>query len=264
MPSSAGVLVAVESRLDALDRLTAPGTRRRLPDRTPAVGRARDVGPATTRRTGELLNSILVELYPERVDDLESATGSDEREEVRPEMPVAVLRRALEARYGWALDVEFERPETRALFLVPLRREGGAAARPPPRGARRGAGASPRDRTSGGGAPPGARASGSRNAGRAVSSSRAPGFRQIVRRIQSLDGSPFAEIRDNLLDRSCEPADLLRGKLAMLGASRFDPKSLLWTRVTFFQGAPLADELGGPEADDWAFPTLGAGAGGTV
>ena len=53
---------------------------------------------------------------------------------------------------------------------------------------------------------------------------------------------------------------MLRGKLAMLGASRFDPKSLLWTRVTFFQGAPLADELARPDADDWAFATTGAGS----
>ena len=88
-----------------------------------------------------------------------------------------------------------------------------------------------------------------------------PGFRQIVRRIQSLDGSPYAEIRDNLLDRGCEPVDMLRGKLSMLGASRFDPKSLLWTRVTFFQGAPLADELHDPGADDWAFATTGARTG---
>jgi hypothetical protein len=34
------------------------------------------------------------------------------------------------------------------------------------------------------------------------------------------------------------PIDLLRAKLAMFGATKFDPKSDLWTRITMYQGAP--------------------------
>ena len=66
--------------------------------------------------TGELLNSILVELYPDRVDDLETTAGSDEREEVRPGVPVEALRRLIEDRYGWALEVDFDRPDSRTFF----------------------------------------------------------------------------------------------------------------------------------------------------
>ena len=158
-------------------------------------------------------------------------------------MPVGALRMALEERYGWALDVDFERPEARALFWYH------SAEKEEPRlgfryeepGAERelrlgiGLQAAELHRALDHAPDP------TMPVGRFLLAN--PGFRQIVRRVQSLGGSPFAEIHDNLLDRGCEPVDLLRGKLAMFGASRFDPKSLLWTRVTFFQGAPLADEL---------------------
>ena len=50
-------------------------------------------------------------------------------------------------------------------------------------------------------------------------------------------------IEDNLLEESCRPINLLRCKLAMFGATKFDPKSDLWIRIALFQGAPLAKDL---------------------
>jgi hypothetical protein len=82
-----------------------------------------------------------------------------------------------------------------------------------------------------------------------------PEFRYIVNRVQVTSSHPYAEIRDNLIGETCRPIDLLRAKLAYFGASKFDPKSDLWTRVTMYQGAPLSDEL--DETDDWCFPSLG-------
>ena len=67
---------------------------------------------------------------------------------------------------------------------------------------------------------------------------------------------PYAEIRDNLIADTCLPIDMLRCKLAFFGASRFDPRSDRWTRITLCQGAPLADELGA-RADDWWLPVFG-------
>ena len=67
---------------------------------------------------------------------------------------------------------------------------------------------------------------------------------------------PYAEIHDNLLAADCLPVDLLRCKLSIFGAAKFDPKSDRWTRITLFQGAPSIDELHQPGADDWAFPYL--------
>jgi hypothetical protein len=85
---------------------------------------------------------------------------------------------------------------------------------------------------------------------------RHPEHRAAVRRVQSLDGAPYGEIRDNLIGRDCLPIDMLRCKLGFFGAAKFDPKSDRWTRITLCQGAPLRDELG--NADDWWLPTFDA------
>ena len=70
-----------------------------------------------------------------------------------------------------------------------------------------------------------------------------PQHRAAVRRVQTLARHPYAEIRDNLIGQDCLPIDMLRCKLAFFGASKFDPKSDRWTRITLAQGAPLHDEL---------------------
>ncbi|MEO0938741.1 MAG: hypothetical protein AAFY38_11360 [Pseudomonadota bacterium] len=54
---------------------------------------------------------------------------------------------------------------------------------------------------------------------------------------------PYSEIQDNLIAATCRPIDLLRAKLALFGATGFDPKSDLWTRITLAQGMPLAEEI---------------------
>lgn len=77
-----------------------------------------------------------------------------------------------------------------------------------------------------------------------------------VERIAVAQACPYSEIRDNLLGDDCLPIDMLRAKLSMFGASKFDPKSDLWTRVTLAQGAPLAEDLGTAQADDWWMPVL--------
>ena len=80
-----------------------------------------------------------------------------------------------------------------------------------------------------------------------------PQFRHIIRRIQNTALRPYAEVQDNLLGETMRPLDLLRFKLAFFGASKFDPKSDLWTRISMYQGAPMPDQLADVEHDDWAF-----------
>ena len=82
---------------------------------------------------------------------------------------------------------------------------------------------------------------------------RYPQSRFIVRRLQNTAHFPYAEIAGNLVGAECRPIDLLRCKLSFFGASKFDPRSDRWTRITMFQGAPSAAELSDPQADDWAF-----------
>ncbi|WP_281019760.1 MULTISPECIES: hypothetical protein [unclassified Minwuia] len=82
---------------------------------------------------------------------------------------------------------------------------------------------------------------------------RHPQHRHTVRRVQSIAGLDYAEVRDNLVADGVRPIDLLRFKLAFFGASKFDPKSDLWTRITLFQGAPQPDGLADADPDGWAF-----------
>ena len=83
-----------------------------------------------------------------------------------------------------------------------------------------------------------------------------PEFRGIIRRIQSLEKYPFAEIKDNILSKNTMPIDMLRFKLSFFGANRYDPKSDKWLRVSFFSGAPYISNLTEQNVDDWGFATM--------
>lgn len=62
-----------------------------------------------------------------------------------------------------------------------------------------------------------------------------PEQRYMARRAQIAEDYPFSEIRDNLNDQDMLPIDLMRCKLAFFGASRFDPRSDKWVRISLFQ-----------------------------
>ena len=83
-----------------------------------------------------------------------------------------------------------------------------------------------------------------------------PEHRHIIRRIQVVAKLPYAEIRDNTISADLRPIDLLRCKLSFFGASKFDPRSDRWLRITMFQGAPFPDELDNLDPDELAYPPL--------
>ena len=70
-----------------------------------------------------------------------------------------------------------------------------------------------------------------------------PQHRHALRRVQLAEDHPFAEVRDNLIGATMLPIDLMRCKLAFFGASRFDPRSDKWVRISLFQDLPYPDEL---------------------
>jgi hypothetical protein len=80
-----------------------------------------------------------------------------------------------------------------------------------------------------------------------------PEHRHGARRVQIAARHAYSEIRDNLIGASIRPIDLLRCKLAFFGATRFDPRSDKWLRITLFQGAPFPDELESGDFDLWTF-----------
>ena len=206
----------------------------------------------------EMTLGLLLELYPELVDSLEEGTGADERLDTVPAMRVHELAALVEREYGWALDFDFDDPDEQHQFwyyseekeeprLGERFAEPGAEREYPLHVARDVQGLhraldalepSWRDRSV------------------AEFLLESPRYRRAVRRVQSLAGTGYAEIRDNVIGEACLPIDMLRCKLAIFGASKFDPKSDRWTRITLFQGAPLPGELDREDVDDWAFPAI--------
>ena len=51
------------------------------------------------------------------------------------------------------------------------------------------------------------------------------------------------------------PVDMLRLKLSFFGATRFDPRSDRWVRITMYQGAPLMKEIGYSD-DTWSYKKI--------
>ena len=211
----------------------------------------------------EFLNSLIIELYPDLVDDLEDWMGSPEKMTLEPAMSLANLLDLINQRYDWALKFDFATETANARFWYRSEekeepRLGWRFKEP--------------------GADKEMRIAIARDAAAlhdvlvkqdadmlaatvAEFLMAFPEWRQTTRRIQSLADFSYAEFRDNLIDATCRPIDLLRCKLSMFGATKFDPKSDLWTRVTMFQGAPLAVGLSAKDVDDWAFPILVEGLG---
>jgi len=203
----------------------------------------------------ELIVSLLIELDPARVDDLATRMAAEESCSLDGAMRVDELIRIIKADYDWAVKIDCGDPRQRRLFwyvseekleprLGDRTAEPGAELERPfavahdiqaaLRDLRE---ADAQDRT-------------------ATFLMRHPEHRHIIRRVQLVHRHPYAEIRDNLVAETCLPIDILRCKLSFFGASKFDPKSDLWTRITMYQGAPLPLDLGRPDADDWCFPTL--------
>lgn len=83
-----------------------------------------------------------------------------------------------------------------------------------------------------------------------------PEHRHIVRRAQLINGLDYAEIRDNTIAADMMPIDLLRCKLSFFGATKFDPRSDRWLRITMYQGAPFPEELANLDPDDLVYPPL--------
>ena len=83
-----------------------------------------------------------------------------------------------------------------------------------------------------------------------------PEHRHMVRRLQIVARLDFGEIRDNTIGAGMIPIDLLRCKLSFFGATKFDPRSDRWLRITMYQGAPFPDELAELDPDDLVYPPL--------
>ncbi|MEM8630822.1 MAG: hypothetical protein AAGF74_06285 [Pseudomonadota bacterium] len=205
--------------------------------------------------TEELVAAFLIELAGGEVDGLSAAFAADEAAKLDPTMSCAALLALAQRDWDWAVGMDWETPEAAAVFwyvseekleprLGSRVSDAGAELETPLDVARRVA-ALVADLPES-------------DLSLAEFLLAHPQHRDAARRVQTAAALPFSEIRDNLIGGHVRPTDLLRAKLAMFGASKFDPKSDLWTRITLVQGAPLAGEIQSARALDWWLPSMEA------
>lgn len=200
----------------------------------------------------EMLLSCLMEIYPELVDRFEEQMNGNENLSLPSGKKIQDLITTLEACYQWAIKTDFTKPENNYWFWY--RSQDKEEPRLGVRGEEKGEDRElPLDI--------------SRQVYRLyhallkceASMSLAeflvehPQYRAISRRVWTLGHKALGDIQMNVLHKSSLPMHLLRCKLAVFGATKFDPRSDRWVRVTFFQGAPLLDEV---HDGEWLFPLL--------
>lgn len=192
----------------------------------------------------EALLALMLEPHGDLVDGLADCMTADERASFRLDgaMKVAALSASLAEHYDWALATDFDRPENSARFwyvseekLEPRLgnrfEEDGATLEQPLCIARLA-----RELHS-------ALADWPDDAPLAAFLLARPEHRFMARRAQIVRGHPYAEVHDNLISETMLPIDLMRCKLAFFGASRFDPRSDKWVRISLFQGLPYPSDV---------------------
>ncbi|MEL0623520.1 hypothetical protein V6238_10485 [Marinomonas arenicola] len=207
-------------------------------------------------QTQELLVSVLLELYPELVDDLEDHHCAEEFLDLDPIMPVQHLKKLIERRYRWALEIDFTKEGSKETFWYrsedKMEPRLGNVEREQGKNKQMALGVGYAVRKCYDQLCQYVNDNPEHTTARFMVS--VPKVRGIVRRIQSMDRCTYGDIQGNLLDRNVLPMHLLRAKLAFFGVSKFDPRSKLWVRNTMFQGAPLLEDIGSTFSDDWFMP----------
>ena len=254
-------MARIDQLMAELDQLQASLTDRPLSKQDPfadVFARVQDC----SEEAQELMVSVLIEMIPEQVDPLADCMANPHTPQLDPSMTLSALGAVLDQHYSWTRDIDLCDPATQAQFwyvseekleprLGNRYHEDGAEREMPfnmPLYV---------DRLRRALGEVGAEVEADESQSVAEFLMRRPDLRHIVRRVQTTARYPYGEIRDNLVDAGCRPIDLLRCKLSFFGASKFDPKSDRWTRITLYQGAPTAADLSHPDKaalDDWLFP----------
>ena len=205
--------------------------------------------------TQEIAKVQLLELYPEDYENLAEDMSDIEEMEINEIQSLEELIKIIEKDYRWALKVDFSKKNNDFLFWYI------SAAKLEPRlGVRYNEKGSELEQNLG--IAKMVQELHSRIQKEKLDMSVAeylllnPKYRGIIRRIQSLEQYPFAEVQDNILSKNTIPINMLRFKLSFFGANRYDPKSDRWLRVSFFSGAPFLSNLNKQNVDSWGFATM--------
>lgn len=205
----------------------------------------------------EMIVSILMEPFGHLIDDLSGELSVQETHSLPAELTVGQIKTMIGEHYAWVSDIDINAPSESAFFwyiseakLEPRlgkRHEEEGADQEMPFDIPKQITALMQDLKSADAAQPIASFMHIR-----------PQHRFIIKRIITTATHPYGEIKENLVGSTTRPIDMLRCKLSFFGASKFDPKSTLWTRISLYHGAPLANEITTSNADSWLFPSIGA------
>jgi len=200
----------------------------------------------------EVLLSSVIELYPELVDEHENHMRVDEQPLELSGVTIEALKEKVQSRYSWALKYDFCEKKSNYWFWYVSEDKGeprlgirdvdnGADLELPLDIARQVSKLNKKLEEIANDVP----------VTRFLLEN--PQYSSIIRRVWTMGACNMGEIQANVIDEKFLPMDLLRAKLAMFGATKFDPRSDRWVQVTFFQSAPLVDEIHNGE---WLFPQL--------
>ena len=200
----------------------------------------------------EVIISCMMELYPERVDVFAGQVNADETMSLPSSKVVQDLIEVLEARYQWAISIDFAAEDN--VYWFWYRSEDKEEPRMGVRGQEHG---DDKEFL----LDIGRQANTLYLALQKADSQQLisefiltqPKYRSIARRVWTMGHKKMGDIQINVLQKTALPMHLLRCKLSMFGATKFDPRSDRWVRVTLFQGAPLFDDV---HSDEWLFPLL--------
>jgi hypothetical protein len=204
--------------------------------------------------TEELIYSLLLDVHPEVCSGLAESMTVSERSDVIPEMTLETLASIVTADYGWALDIDFEAPGAERYFWyrsidseeprLGIRGEHDYEEYGFPIDIARQVQALHADLTAWNG-----------TGTVAAFLFDHPEHRSIVERVQTVRDLRYAEIRANPLDADFIPLSYISCLKAIWGIQKAHPKSQGWVRGTFYQGAPLPDDLRSGAESYWLYPS---------
>ncbi|MBX0297089.1 hypothetical protein [Haloarcula nitratireducens] len=204
--------------------------------------------------TQEVLHALLIDVYPEVCDGLEDSLTTAETSDVKPEMSLAELESLITSSYQWALDIDMT--QSGAQHYVWYR----SVENEEPRiGVREEHDYEEYEIDAAIARQVQQLYADLQQAPAADSVAEFlfeyPEHREIAERIQTVHNLPYAEVRANPIDEEFVPLTFISCLKAIWGIQKAHPKSIGWVRGTFFQGAPLREELPDGETSYWAYPS---------
>jgi hypothetical protein len=204
--------------------------------------------------TVEIIDSMLLELYPDLIERFSEGRPLDEELDIFPSQTAGELKQLIKGKYDWALAIDPMLPGSNRFFwfrpvVAPLDvRRGHTDIRP--------------DIEYETNFDIGVQVRRLYDTLRAMPPETPicqvlftrPDLRAAVARVQSLSGREYAELRDNPRSEDFSPFGPIRFVLSFYGLDKFEvalPKSV---RGALLQGAPTADDLARGLEGDWPFP----------